>query len=151
MNSPDGKQTSDGDLNKVAQLLLDQLFSDKFIEDWKVSTKQNTATPRRGLRRTGAMLCEHTDALILRRFKSEVCLEEYFSEKPPDLPSHLVAVHQRGSSPNISVAQPAVQHQKSKILARIERSTISEEEESFGTSVSLYLCFILELLIYLFT
>lgn len=135
MSSPDdANKEHDSDLNKIAETLLGQLFSEKFKEEWKLATKQ-AATPRRGLRRTVAMLCEHTDALILRRFKSEVCLEDYFSDSPPAIPD-LGQVLQRGSSPTVSIGV-SNSHQKSKILARIERSTISEEQETFGTSVSL--------------
>lgn len=111
------------------------MFTEEFTEEWIEITKHLAYPRRSGLKRTaGTQLGEHTDALILRKFKSEININDYFSENPPQAPPTTISQKLQAKA-SINVPFYSQNTKSSKIISHIERSTTEELEHVGGTSV----------------
>lgn len=112
------------------------MFTPEFLEEWLEMAKQLSYPKHSGLKRTaGTLLCEHTDTLILRKFKAEINIKDYFSEHPPQAPPTTIS---RKLQSKASVNVPFYSQQSvSKIISRIE--SLLEEKQIAGNGVCILL------------
>jgi len=108
-------------------------------QKWKSFTKELTSLRRRsGLKRSNATLIfDESDAVLLRRFKTETDMASYFEPKATVMLSPRMLVRKSSANSLNFQSRP----QKSKSLIRLERSLDNEEEQLYGRGVNILFIF----------
>lgn len=124
----------------MAKKIMEKFFTGDFTQQkWKSFTKELTSLRRRsGLKRSNATLIfDESDAVLLRRFKTETDMASYFEPKATVMLSPRMLVRKSSANSLTFQSRP----QKSKSLIRLERNLDNEEEQIYGRGVNILFIF----------